>query len=99
MKKRRLLSIGLIAVMVATLSVGCGSGEEEKTDNNAKVVSQSEDGELVIGMNSDIIACDPAFAYDNNTNAVVCQITEGLLAFDQDNKLVPKLAESLGAKR
>lgn len=30
MKKRRLLSIGLIAVMVATLSVGCGSGEEEK---------------------------------------------------------------------
>ncbi|MDY4670903.1 MAG: hypothetical protein SO415_13065, partial [Oliverpabstia sp.] len=78
MKKRRLLSIGLIAVMVATLSVGCGSGEEEKTDNNAKVVSQSEDGELVIGMNSDIIACDPAFAYDNNTNAVVCQITEGL---------------------
>ena len=44
--------------------------------------------------NSDIIACDPAFAYDNNTNAVVDQITEGLLAYDQDNKLVSKLAKS-----
>lgn len=94
MKRKRLVSIGLIVAMVAALSAGCGGGGKEKTDTNAKVVSQSEDGELVIGMNSDIIACDPAFAYDNNTNAVVCQITEGLLAFDQDNKLVPKLAES-----
>ena len=37
---------------------------------------------------------DPAFAYDNNTNAVVDQITEGLLAFDQKNQLTPCLAES-----
>ena len=93
MKKKRLVSIGLVAAMTVTLLAGCGSSSE-KSGSSSGAVSQSAEGELVIGMNSDIIACDPAFAYDNNTNAVVCQITEGLLAFDQDNKLVPKLAKS-----
>ena len=37
MKKRRLLSMGLIAVMVATLAVGCGSGEEEKTNKKETI--------------------------------------------------------------
>lgn len=71
---------------------GCGGKKSESS--NKTVTSQSEADEMVIGMNSDIIACDPAFAYDNNTNAVVDQITEGLLAYDQDNKLVSKLAKS-----
>lgn len=46
------------------------------------------------GITSDIVSLDPAFAYDSNTAPVVDQITEGLLAYDQNNKLVPRLAKS-----
>lgn len=81
----------MAAVLVLSALTGC-AGKTEKEPSSQK--NKSGAGTLSIGINSDIIACDPAFAYDNNTNAVVDQITEGLLAFDKDNKLVPKLAKS-----
>ena len=92
MKSKKIIALGLVAAMTIAMVTGCGGKKSESS--NKTVTSQSEADEMVIGMNSDIIACDPAFAYDNNTNAVVDQITEGLLAYDQDNKLVSKLAKS-----
>ena len=92
MKSKKIIALGLVAAMTIAMVTGWGGKKSESS--NKTVTSQSEADEMVIGMNSDIIACDPAFAYDNNTNAVVDQITEGLLAYDQDNKLVSKLAKS-----
>jgi peptide/nickel transport system substrate-binding protein len=51
-------------------------------------------GELVVGLQGDITAVDPAFAYDFTANPVVCQITEGLLKFKDGQTLEPNLAES-----
>ena len=51
-------------------------------------------GELVVGLQGDIVAVDPAFAYDFTANPVLTQITEGLLKFENGDTLVPNLAES-----
>lgn len=51
-------------------------------------------GELVIGLQGDIVAVDPAYAYDFTANPVLTQITEGLLKFENGDTLAPNLAES-----
>jgi peptide/nickel transport system substrate-binding protein len=51
-------------------------------------------GELVVGIQGDIIAVDPAFTYDFTTSTVVNQVTEGLLKFNNGETLDPNLAES-----
>ena len=53
-------------------------------------------GDLVAGIEGDIVAFDPAFAYDFTANPVVASVTEGLLKF-QDGAVVPNLAESFTA--
>jgi peptide/nickel transport system substrate-binding protein len=50
-------------------------------------------GELVVGLQGDIIAVDPAFTYDFTTSTVVNQVTEGLLKFNNGETLEPNLAE------
>ncbi len=56
--------------------------------------SLAQDNELVVGLQGDIIAIDPAFTYDFTTSTVVNQITEGLLKFNNGETLEPNLAES-----
>jgi peptide/nickel transport system substrate-binding protein len=51
-------------------------------------------GELVVALQGDIQAVDPAFAYDFTANPVVNEITEGLLKFKGGETLEPNLAES-----
>lgn len=52
-------------------------------------------GTLTIGMDGDIVALDPAFAYDWTTNQAVCHVTEGLFRLEQGLRPVPHLAESV----
>lgn len=51
-------------------------------------------GELIVGLEGDIVALDPAFAYDPIVNPVVNAITEGLLKFKNGETVEPNLAES-----
>jgi peptide/nickel transport system substrate-binding protein len=51
-------------------------------------------GELVVGLQGDITAVDPVYAYDFTANPVVNNITEGLLKFKDGQTLEPNLAES-----
>ena len=53
-----------------------------------------DDNTFTIALNSDIVALDPAFAYDFTTNPVVNQITQGLLTVNENNELEPQLASS-----
>jgi peptide/nickel transport system substrate-binding protein len=50
-------------------------------------------GELVVALQGDIVAIDPAFSYDFTSSAVVNQVTEGLLKFNNGETLEPNLAE------
>lgn len=86
MSFKKVIAMIMAVAVTGMVASGCSSGKETSATSSNKT--------MTIGLNSDIIACDPAFAYDNNTNAVVDQITEGLLAFDKDNQLVPRLAKS-----
>ncbi len=55
----------------------------------------AQGGELKVGLDSDIAAVDPAFAYDSATDPVVMQITEGLMKFGESGEPLPCLAESI----
>ena len=52
-------------------------------------------GEMTVALPGDIISLDPAFDYDFNTSPVVQQLVEGLQRFDENNKVVPNIAESV----
>jgi peptide/nickel transport system substrate-binding protein len=80
-----------MVIAIIGMTTSCG-GKKGTTTTDSKDANATKT--LTIGLNSDIIAVDPAFAYDNNTNAVVDQITEGLLAYDQNSQLIPNLAKS-----
>jgi peptide/nickel transport system substrate-binding protein len=49
---------------------------------------------FTVALDADIVAVDPAFSWDFTTNPVVNQITEGLVTFDNSNRVVPLLASS-----
>lgn len=86
MKKHlKVLAVLMIFALITTLLL---SGF-----NYASSKKNTKDVTLSYGITSDIVSLDPAFAYDSNTAPVVDQITEGLLAYDYNNKLVPKLAK------
>ena len=54
----------------------------------AQITFAAEDeNTFTIALNSDIVALDPAFAYDFTTNPVVNQITQGLLTVNENNEL------------
>lgn len=90
-KFNRVLAMIMVIAIIGMTTAGCG-GKKGTATTDSKDANATKT--LTIGLNSDIIACDPAFAYDNNTNAVVDQITEGLLGYDQKNQLIPMLAKS-----
>ena len=83
MKKRVLsvlLTVGLVVGMLApTAAVNAEEGGNDT---------------LNVGIYSDIISLDSAFAYDFTTNPVVEQITESLLYYDENDELQPYLCES-----
>ena len=78
---KRWISLALAGAMALSLLSGC-SGREAGGST------------FTVALDSDIVALDPAFAYDFTTNPVINQITEGLLTFDENNELVPWLASS-----
>lgn len=84
-KSVRLLCLLLSAVLMLALLAGCG----ESGDNGT-----TEKDTFIVGLDSDIVKLDPAFAYDFTTNPVVNQISQALLDFDNDNQLQPLLAKS-----
>lgn len=104
---KKLFAMFLALTLSVSLLAGCGGKEDTPTDTKAVGEGQTEaadagqeDGKtegkttFTIALDSDIVALDPAFAYDFTTNPVVNQITQGLLTFDENNELVPQLASS-----
>lgn len=86
--KRRLLALAVCAAALLTALGGCG---DNASGGPASGGGAGKDT-FTIALDSDIVALDPAFAYDFTTNPVINQITQGLLTFDEDNQLRPMLA-------
>ncbi len=64
------------------------------TEESSVAPPAASGGEIVVGLEGDIVAVDPAFNYDFTTSQVVNQIAEGLLKFENGSTLAPNLAES-----
>jgi peptide/nickel transport system substrate-binding protein len=96
---RRFKSIAdlvIVALTVAALVVACQSSPKPQTSSSPTATGTPiAGGELIVGLETDIQAVDPAFSYDFTTNPVVMQVTEGLLKFENGDKVVPNLAESV----
>jgi len=86
----------LVMILLASISAVACSGNHLSSlspGNAGNLLSGKSGGTLTIALQTDIVSLDPAFAYDYSTMPVVCQITEGLLRFDEQSRLVPNLAE------
>ena len=98
---KKIISLLLVFAMGITVLTGC-SNEGVATDASATTDTTQTTAEgatsatdtLTIGLYSEIISLDSAFAYDFVTNPVVIQITEGLLYYDENDELQCGLAES-----
>jgi peptide/nickel transport system substrate-binding protein len=91
---RRLASMLMLALVTLFLVVACQTSTPQPDSRIGSMAgSPTQGGELVVGLEADIQAVDPAFAYDFTTSPVVNQITEGLLRFEAGEKVVPHLAE------
>ena len=82
--KKRMLSALLTVSLAAGLLASTATVNAEEGGNDT----------LNVGIYSDIISLDSAFAYDFTTNPVVEQITESLLYYDENDELQPYLCES-----
>lgn len=92
---QRPLSLLLSAALIFTLLAACGGDSAETSaapSGSAPAATETEKDTFTVVLDSDIVALDPAFAYDFTTNPVVNQITQGLLVFDDENQLQPMLA-------
>ena len=93
--KKKIFSLIMAACVVMT--AGCGGNAStqtaESTDTQT-VSSIAERDTLNIVLADEIVSLDPAYSYDNLTNQVVNQITQGLLYFDYSGQLQPQLCSS-----
>jgi len=85
------MSLRLLCLVLALwLAFGglfaCGNSSADPAADTGKTLN--------IALYSDMNSLDPLYAYDHTTNLVVNQITEGVLTYDENSKVVPNLAES-----
>ncbi|MBV7509447.1 glutathione ABC transporter substrate-binding protein [Bacillus sp. sid0103] len=91
MRKAHFWKMLLVVVISAVLVVGCSSKE---SSGEKKEGSKKEDKEMVIAVNENFISMDPHNTGDTNSNSVQSAMLEGLLGFDAEGKITPKLAET-----
>ena len=93
--KKKLCMLLAMAMVVTTVLAGCdGKDKGSDTATSAGGEAGGAIGTFTVALDTDIIALDPAFAYDWSTNPVINQITEPLLVIDEDNQIQPGLAKS-----
>lgn len=90
--RRHLLSGAAATLTGGTLSQRATAASLERAVPRQRAAAQ-QGHTFTFGLDGDVHGLEPAFAYDTATLPVVCQISEGLLAFDRDGELVPLLAE------
>ena len=87
---KKFLSL-LLAGALALSLVACG-GDKPAADQGSK--GKSPDNDLVVALQADATNLDPHIGGNGNTNQVVNEMYEALVAFDENTKIVPALAKS-----
>ncbi|MDR3160613.1 MAG: ABC transporter substrate-binding protein [Spirochaetaceae bacterium] len=81
----------LIPALILCAFSSCGKGSSAPASSAASSAAKDT---LNIGLYSEIISMDSAFAYDFSSNPVVIQVTEGLLYYGKGEALQGGLCES-----
>jgi peptide/nickel transport system substrate-binding protein len=77
----------LFGIVLAFLALGSAfAGGRQAAPSRGNVFN--------VALHADIVSLDPAFSYDAATSNVVSQIVERLLAYNDQDELVPNIAES-----
>jgi peptide/nickel transport system substrate-binding protein len=87
MSRRGLFKVGAGVAGAAALSAGT-----RPFLPGLSVLAQ-EGTTLTFALEADVRGLEPALAYDFTANPVVCQISEGLMMFDDEGGIQPLLAE------
>lgn len=93
--KKKIFSLVMAACVVMTAGCGGNASTQTAESTDTQTVSSIADRDtLNIVLADEIVSLDPAYSYDNLTNQVVNQITQGLLYFDYSGQLQPQLCSS-----
>ncbi len=93
--KKKIFSLIMAACVVMTAGCGGNASTQTAESTDTQTVSSIADRDtLNIVLADEIVSLDPAYSYDNLTNQVVNQITQGLLYFDYSGQLQPQLCSS-----
>lgn len=100
MKKRTLCLILAVSTVLLTACGNPKENEKAQTEGIAETQDNTiEDRDtLNIALADDIVSMDPAYSYDNLTNQVVNQVTQGLLYLDKEGRVQPQLCSSWEVK-
>ena len=85
MKKIKLLSIAFTSVFLLS---ACSN----HNDKNSAVAKNKQ--VLNVGLDNDVTTLDPAIDNEPNTSRVSVDLFEGLVEYDQSNKIIPAVAQS-----
>lgn len=99
MKKRmkRLVALGIVGVMTASMLVGCGGSSSSSTSDNNAGTTASSDSEKILKFGCQMYSdggLDPAKVTDHAWNSMRQGITESLFKFNDKMEAEPWLAES-----
>lgn len=88
-----MLALGLCMSLALGGLAGCGKKEESKTETKADSDSGSK-AEVNIALTTDPDNLDASRADDTAKNAVILEVQETLVRFDENGELQPAGAES-----
>ena len=99
---KRIPALVLAAVM-AMSAAGCGSKTATNTDatantDTAQNTATAADNDLVIAFNTDVQSLDPHNTTDTLSISISNTMYESLIKFDENQNIVPHLAESFKAE-
>ena len=92
--KKKILTLFLAASMTAALLAGCGSGDNKAkgdTETKSESAEKSTDEKTLVYGSGDYTNINPALYEHGEINSL---IFAGLTAHDEEDKVVPALAES-----
>ena len=94
-KNHNLKWLFVIALAMSMILAACGSGGSDTKDKDSSTGKEPvEGGDLIIAVLSDASSLDPAGSNDVPSSIVQANIFETLVNRDDDNNIIPGLAES-----
>lgn len=92
MKNMRFSFLLLIVALLTVVLAACGGSSDSNSSNESKSEGKKAGKDLTIAVNQNFVTLDPQDSNNTLDNSVQKTMMEGLVAFDENMKVVPKLA-------